>query len=59
MLIDFLIIRSDIQLICIFAPEHGLRGDRQDRLNITDYIDPITNLPVYSLFGERLAPTDE
>jgi len=43
----------------MFAPEHGLRGDIQDAINITDYIDPITNLPVYSLFGERLCPTDQ
>jgi len=45
-------------LACFFAPEHGLRGDRQDGQGDDDYVDPLTNIQVYSLYGVRKAPTD-
>ncbi|KAH3766115.1 Pseudouridine synthase, catalytic domain [Pelomyxa schiedti] len=44
---------------CFFAPEHGLRGDRQAGQEVDDYIDPLTQRWVYSVYGERYAPTDE
>ena len=46
-------------LICYFAPEHGIRGAVQDELHVGHSIDPITGLPVFSLFGDTLAPTAE
>lgn len=46
----------NITLKCFFAPEHGLRGDRQDGAGDDDYIDPDTNIMVYSLYGSRKAP---
>ncbi len=42
-----------------YAPEHGLRGDRQAGCGDDDYIDNITGLPVYSLYGVRKAPTPD
>lgn len=42
---------------CFFAPEHGLRGDRQDGAGDDDYIDEETGIQVYSLYGVRKAPT--
>ncbi len=45
-----------IRLVCFFAPEHGLRGDRQAGEKIDDYTDESTGLPVYSLYGPRRAP---
>lgn len=47
----------NLSLICFFAPEHGLRGDRQAGAGDDDYVDSETQLPVYSLYGKRLAPT--
>ena len=47
----------DINLICFFAPEHGLRGEHQAGAGDADYTDPITGLPVYSLYRTRQAPT--
>jgi len=41
---------------CFFAPEHGLRGDRQDGDGDDDYIDEETGIMVYSLYGRRKAP---
>ncbi len=59
MLIDVIFEDKSIYLKCFFAPEHGLRGDLQDTLIVKDYIDPYTGLPVYSVYGTRIAPTDE
>ncbi len=56
---DILFADTNSTLTAFFAPEHGLRGDRQAGGGVTDYIDPITGLPVYSVYGTRLAPTDE
>lgn len=39
------------------SPEHGLRGDQDAGATIVDYIDPVTGIPVYSLYGTRRAPT--
>lgn len=58
MVIDDMAADKTMTLVCFFAPEHGLRGDQQDGANVTDYTDPITNLPVYSVYGTRRAPTD-
>lgn len=59
MLADILHADPQTTLVCFFAPEHGLRGDKQAGAGITDYIDPVTSLPVYALYSVRVAPTDE
>jgi uncharacterized protein YbbC (DUF1343 family) len=46
-------------LVAFFAPEHGLRGDRQAGRDVADYIDRVTGVPVYSLYGSKRAPTTE
>lgn len=56
---DLLNAEPDITLVAFFAPEHGLRGDRQAGGGVDDYIDPITGVPVYSLYRVRRAPTPE
>jgi len=40
----------------LFAPEHGLAGAAQDHAKIGAERDPLTGLPVVSLYGKRLAP---
>jgi len=57
--IDILFKHPNVTLVALFAPEHGLRGDKAPGQPFNDYIDPITGLPVYSLYtasGVR-APT--
>ncbi len=49
----------DINLVALFGPEHGLRGNAQAGGHIDSYIDPLTNLPVYSLYGKTRHPTPE
>lgn len=38
-------------LTCLFSPEHGVRGDRQAGAKVDTYVDPITGLPVHSLYS--------
>jgi uncharacterized protein YbbC (DUF1343 family) len=47
------------QLVRLFAPEHGLWGAAQDHAEIATTTDPLTGLPVGSLYGERRAPAAE
>jgi uncharacterized protein YbbC (DUF1343 family) len=46
--------------ICVralFAPEHGLRGNRPAGAYVASYTDEKTGLPVYSLYGATRHPT--
>ena len=49
--VDLLRTRSDAQLVALFGPEHGLRGEAQDMESVDSGIDPATGLPVHSLYG--------
>jgi len=56
-LVDVLLSHSEVNLVALFGPEHGYRGDVQDGIEVESYIDKKTNLPVYSLFGDTKSPT--
>ena len=45
------ILNENYNLSALFSPEHGVRGDIQAGEKVETYIDDITNLPVYSLYG--------
>jgi uncharacterized protein YbbC (DUF1343 family) len=44
------------QIIKVFAPEHGFRGDRAAGVQIEDDTDPLTGIPVASLYGSHKKP---
>jgi uncharacterized protein YbbC (DUF1343 family) len=46
-----------VRLVRLFAPEHGLWGAAQDHAPIANARDPVTGLPVVSLYGARREPT--
>lgn len=46
-----------IAVKALFAPEHGLRGDRDAGTYVPSYVDPRSGLPVYSLYGATRHPT--
>lgn len=49
-----------ISLSAAFGPQHGLRGDKQDNMvESPTFIDPVHQIPVFSLYGEVRRPTDE
>lgn len=40
-------------LVCMFSPEHGVRGNAQAGKHIESYTDEKTGIPVYSLYGDK------
>ena len=56
-LADVLLSHSEVNLVALFGPEHGYRGDAQAGIEVESYIDKKTNLPVYSLYGDTKSPT--
>ena len=56
LLADRLHAHPEVKLVCFFAAEHGLRGDRQAGAKVDDYVDEATGLPVFSVYGSRKAP---
>jgi uncharacterized protein YbbC (DUF1343 family) len=58
--LDALAQLGDVNLTAAFGPQHGLRGDKQDNMIETeDYIDPVHEIPVFSLYGEVRRPTGQ
>ena len=56
--LDALAGAPDIVLSAAFGPQHGLRGDKQDNMaESPDFIDPVSGIPVFSLYGEVRRPT--
>ncbi len=58
--IDLLTARTDMKVTALFGPEHGVRGDAQDMIEVDEARDMRTGLPVHSLYGateETLTPT--
>ena len=51
------ILYEKVNLVALFAPEHGIRGDKQAGEYLPSYIDDLTGLPVYSLYGNTQKPT--
>lgn len=55
-LVDTLI-KSGINVVKIFGPEHGFRGDADAGEHVEDGIDKKTGIPVISLYGNHRKPT--
>ncbi len=55
--IDLLHGAAGVDLVALFSPEHGIRGLQDEK--VADGRDERTGLPVYSLYGDRRAPTPE
>ena len=56
---DLLHRSKEASLVKLFAPEHGLRGDRPAGDKVSSHIDTATGLPVLSLYGATRKPTPE
>lgn len=51
-------LKERCELVALFGPEHGVRGDVQAGENVSSYTDEKTNLPVYSLFGDDITESE-
>lgn len=54
-LVDFLL-QQQVQVVGIFAPEHGFRGDADAGAKIDDSRDTRTGLPIWSMYGASKKP---
>jgi uncharacterized protein YbbC (DUF1343 family) len=51
---------TGLHLTAAFGPQHGLRGDKQDNMmESPDFIDPVHEIPVFSLYGDVRRPTGQ
>ena len=57
--IDILYQAPGVELVALYGPEHGVRGDVYAGGKVSDSKDPSTGLPVYSLYGTTRKPTPE
>ena len=57
--IDILHEAPNVNLVALYGPEHGVRGDVHAGDHVTDIKDPSTGLPVYSLYGKTRKATPE
>lgn len=55
--IDILHSAPNVNLVALYGPEHGVRGDVYAGGHVADFTDPVTGLPVYSLYGPTRKPT--
>jgi uncharacterized protein YbbC (DUF1343 family) len=55
--IDILSKASNVNLVALFSPEHGIRGVADEK--VSDSKDENTGLPIYSLYGETRRPKAE
>jgi len=56
-IIDLLAAAPDVDLVAAFAPEHGIRGTADAGAQVADETDPVTGIPIVSLYGNNRAPT--
>lgn len=57
--IDILYNAPGVELVALYGPEHGVRGDVYAGGKVSDSRDALTGLPVYSLYGPTRKPTAE
>lgn len=57
--IDILYNAPGVELVALYGPEHGVRGDVYAGGKVDNTIDEATGLPVYSLYGATRQPTRE
>lgn len=50
------LIDEGFNLVQLFSPEHGIDTNGKDGALMKDQIDPITHLPIISLYGNKFAP---
>lgn len=55
-----LLIQKKLNVTCAFGPQHGVKGDKQyNMIESDDFIDPIYQIPIFSLYGEVRRPSDK
>jgi len=55
--LDLLLAAPNVRLTALFSPEHGIRGVVDEA--VQDGLDVVSGLPIYSLYGQRTAPSSK
>ena len=55
-IIDLFYNNQEINLVALYGPEHGVRGNAQAGEYVSFYIDDKYNIPVFSLYGQSRKP---
>lgn len=50
---------AGVNLVALYGPEHGVRGGAQAGVAVASATDPITGIPLMSLYGATERPTPE
>ncbi len=53
------IMNQKTDLVALFSPEHGVRGELQAGVKLDDFVDAQTGITVYSLYGKNKKPSKE
>lgn len=56
-IVDLLSAFPEVNITALFAPEHGIRGDRSGGEFIDTYVDSLTGITVFSLYQRNRKPT--
>jgi len=54
--IDLLRESGQVELVALYGPEHGVRGNVQGGIYVPFYFDDKYGIPVFSLYGQSLKP---
>ncbi|MCH5220902.1 MAG: DUF1343 domain-containing protein [Muribaculaceae bacterium] len=57
--VDILAEAPGVELVGLYAPEHGVRGDIHAGDKVENMVDPTTGVTVYSIYGKTRKPTAE
>lgn len=57
--VDILFESEDVNLVALFGPEHGVRGNFSAGDHVKNVVDDVTALPVYSLYGANRKPSGD
>ncbi len=57
--IDILNDAEDVNLVALFGPEHGVRGDAYAGDKVDDSVDQLTGIKVFSIYGKYREPLQE
>jgi uncharacterized protein YbbC (DUF1343 family) len=57
-LLDYLL-TNNINVVRIFAPEHGFRGDHDAGAHVSNDIDSLTGIAISSIYGKNKKPAPE
>jgi uncharacterized protein YbbC (DUF1343 family) len=53
------LLHAGIRVVKVFGPEHGFRGNASNGATVADSHDPVTGIPIVSLYGKKSRPSRE